>query len=178
MIVPDRLDAVQTLVYYDGPFSEVLRDRVTGDLYYAHWADVDATHHTWLVASMPAERLRLLGDGHLFVRDLLESAEALYVGRHDGERWCSMTPAVFAHLDPEWVPDADAILPREEWHEKEMAQWSSDPAEIEALAVSVFDDEATPADHEQAQTYLDALPTLPPRTGDDPPELDFDHKDT
>lgn len=119
-MTPTNLDAVQSLFYFDGPLSEVLRDRTTGALYYAHWVDVDTECHTWLVVPVTAEQLQLLGDARLFICDLLETPGEVFVGRHDGHRWHSMEAVPFAHLNPEWVPAADAILPRETWHDQEM----------------------------------------------------------
>lgn len=120
-MTPANLDAVQSLFYFDGPLSEVLRDRTNGALYYAHWVDVDTECHTWLVMPVTTEQLQLLGDAQLFILDLFRAASVIYVGRHDGPRWHSMEAVPFAHLNPEWVPAANAILPREMWHDPEIA---------------------------------------------------------
>ncbi len=125
-MTPDNLDAVQVLDWYDGPRAQVLRDRVTGDLYYAHWARDVGDHEVWMLVPVTAERLRLLGDAVVTPRELLTAPREpmaepmIYAALFDGERWLPGVPVPVAYLDPSVLPDAAAFLPRDSWWEKEL----------------------------------------------------------
>ncbi len=116
---PASLRTMQTLVYFDGPLLTILQDHATGTLYLTMWADMDATCHTWCLAQVTPEHVRLLGEGTVSILGTFRASERVFVGRHDGTRWHSLESVSLAELDPEWLPDADVFCPRAEWDEQE-----------------------------------------------------------
>lgn len=110
-ILPE-LEILEVFINYDGPKFYSCHDRV-GQIYLAYWVDSTLEFTDWLYVRVSATRYEEMKSGRLAPSRVLgepEDGGALAV--RFGPSVYEVTELAAAHIDPEWLPPSDFMLPK------------------------------------------------------------------